>query len=110
MAGQQKVISSTFNVSTVDETVSLQAQYAPNDNPTSSQIHNTWQEGDLYMRTKMTNETTWSDWHRIVGEGGDETDYTFAISQYKTTSSATTAPSDISSSDWQDAPTKESVE
>lgn len=56
------------------------------------------------MRTRSTDSNVWSDWHRIVGEGGDETDYTFAISQYKTTSSSTTAPSDISSSDWKDAP------
>ena len=105
MAGQQKVISSTFNVSTVDETVSLQAQYAPNDNPTSSQIHNTWQEGDLYMRTKMTNETTWSDWHKIVGENGCETDFSFAISSNATSTNSSTPPSDCTSeSSWYDTP------
>lgn len=105
MAGQQKVISSTFNVSTVDETVSLQAQYAPNDNPTSSQIHNTWQSGDLYMRTKMTNETTWSDWHKIVGENGGETDFSFAISSNATSTNSTTPPSDCTSeSSWRDTP------
>ena len=105
MAGQQKVISSTFNVSTVDETVSLQAQYAPNDNPTSSQIHNTWQEGDLYMRTKMTNENTWSDWHKIVGENGGETDFSFAISSNATSTNSSTPPSDCTSeSSWHDTP------
>ena len=102
MSGRRS-ISNSFNVITIDDPVSVQAQYAPNDNPTQSQIHDTFQEGDLYMRTRST-DSSWSAWHKIVGENGDETDYTFAISQYKTTSSATTAPSDISSSDWQDAP------
>lgn len=101
MSGRRS-ISNSFTVITVDDPVSVVAQYAPN--PSAGQIHDTWQDGDLYMRTRSTDSNVWSDWHRIVGEGGDETNYTFAISQYKTTSSATTAPSDISSSDWQDAP------
>jgi len=103
MSGRRS-ISNSFTVITVDDPVSVVAQYAPNANPSAGQIHDTWQDGDLYMRTRSTDSNVWSDWHRIVGEGGDETDYTFAISQHKTTSSATTAPRDISSSDWQDAP------
>ena len=85
---------------------SVQAQYAPNNNPSSSQIHNTWQNGDIYMRTKQSNETNWSSWNRIVGESGGETNYQFAISANKVTQDGTsaTAPSDIPSSAWQDSP------
>ena len=39
-----------------------------------------------------------------MGESGDETDYTFNISKEKTSSSATTAPSNCYYNTWQDAP------
>ena len=98
----KKTIAKSFTVSTIEDGVSVQAQYAPNANPTSGQIHTVWQEGDLYMRTRESDESAWSSWHKIVGESGDETDFSFGISQYKTTANASTAPSDISS--WSDAP------
>lgn len=82
--------------------VGFVAQYAPNNHPTASQIHNIFQTGDLYMRTRATNTATWSDWQKIVGEQGDETDFSFGISSFKTTKNASTAPSDISA--WADAP------
>ena len=56
------------------------------------------------MRTKQTNETTWSSWQKIVGESGGETDYTFNISKSKTSTNVTTAPSDCYYTQWQDAP------
>ena len=84
--------------------ISVQARYAPNDNPTARQIHTTWQNGDLYMQTKRSNETDWSSWHKIVGESGGETDYSFNISKEKTSASATTAPSNCYYNTWQDAP------
>lgn len=98
----QKTISNSFTVTTMEDPVSVQAQYAPNNNPTAGQIHNVWQDGDLYMRTRETDSNVWSSWHKIVGESGGETDYTFGISAYKTTANASTAPSDITS--WADAP------
>ena len=98
----QKTISNSFTVTTMESPVSVQAQYAPNNNPSAGQIHNVWQDGDLYMRTRETDSNVWSSWHKIVGESGDETDFSFGISAYKTTANATTAPSDISS--WSDAP------
>ena len=98
----KKTIAKSFTVSTIEDGVSVQAQYAPNANPTSGQIHTVWQEGDLYMRTRESDDVAWSSWHKIVGESGDETDFSFGISQYKTTANASTAPSDISS--WSDAP------
>ena len=98
----KKTIAKSFTVSTIEDGVSVQAQYAPNANPTSGQIHTVWQNGDLYMRTRESDESAWSSWHKIVGESGDETDFSFGISQYKTTANASTAPSDISS--WSDAP------
>lgn len=63
----RRSISNSFNVITVDDPVGVVAQYAPNANPSASQIHDTWQEGDLYMRTRSTDSNVWSDWHRIVG-------------------------------------------
>lgn len=98
----KKTIAKSFTVSTIEDGVSVQAQYAPNANPTSGQIHTVWKEGDLYMRTRESDESAWSSWHKIVGESGDETDFSFGISAYKTTARATYAPSDISS--WSDAP------
>ena len=97
-----RTISNTFTVTTMDEPVSVQAQYSPD----KKVVHNVWQDGDIYMRTKQSNETTWSSWHKIVGESGGETDYQFALSANLVTQDGTssTAPSDISLSDWQDAP------
>ena len=66
-----------------EDGISVIAQYAPNANPTTSQIHNTWQDGDLYMRTKSTADSSWSGWNRIVGESGGDTDYKFGISSKK---------------------------
>ena len=98
----RRTISNTFTVTTMDEPVSVQAQYSPD----KKVVHNVWQDGDIYMRTKQSNETTWSSWHKIVGESGGETDYQFALSANLVTLDGTsaTAPSDISSSAWQDAP------
>jgi len=99
---ERKTISYSFTVSTIEDGISVQAQYAPNANPTTEQIHNVWVDGDLYMRTKESDSSTWSAWHRIVGESGDETDFSFGISSYKTTGNPNIPPSDISS--WADAP------
>ena len=98
----RRTISNTFTVTTMDDPVSVQAQYSPD----MVTIHTTWQDGDIYMRTKQSNETTWSSWHKIVGESGGETDYQFALSANLVTQDGTsaTAPSDISLSAWQDAP------
>lgn len=98
----RRTISNTFTVTTMDEPVSVQAQYSPD----KTVVHTVWQDGDIYMRTKQSNETTWSSWHKIVGESGGETDYQFALSANLVTQDGTsaTAPSDISSSSWQDAP------
>lgn len=98
----RRTISNTFTVTTMDEPVSVQAQYSPD----KKVVHNVWQDGDIYMRTKQSNETTWSSWHKIVGESGGETDYQFALSANLVTQDGTsaTAPSDISLSAWQDAP------
>lgn len=102
----KKTIARSFTVSTIEDGVSVQAQYAPNANPTSGQIHIVWQTGDLYMRTRESDDVAWSSWHKIVGESGGETDYQFALSANLVTQDGTsaTAPSDISSSAWQDAP------
>ena len=96
----RRTISNTFTVTTMDDPVSVHAQYSPD----MVTIHTTWQDGDIYMRTKQSNETTWSSWHKIVGESGGETDYTFNISKSKTSTNVTTAPSDCYYTQWQDAP------
>lgn len=95
----KKNISSTFSVNTLDDPVSVVAQYSPD----KSQVHSTWQEGDIWMRTRST-DSSWSPWFRIVGESGEETDYTFNISKNKTSTNATTPPADCYYSTWQDAP------
>ena len=108
-----KTISNTFVVNTVDDPVGLVAQYCATATPTqSSQIHTSFQTGDLYMRTRTTEETFSGyvdpnhPWNKIVGESGGETNYQFAISANKVSQDGTsaTAPTDISSSDWHDAP------
>jgi len=86
---------------------SIQAQYAPSSSPASSDIHDTWQAGDLYMRTRPTTGT-WSSWMKVVGEEGDETVYAFAISSAMTTAGATTPPADITT--WADAPVATTTE
>lgn len=84
---------------------SVEAQYAPNNNPTAAQIHATFQTGDKYMRTRASNETNWSAWQLIVGENGTAgayTNYKFGISAQLTTASTTTAPTIYGT--WSDAP------
>ena len=108
MAGKRS-ISNSFTVITVEDAVSVAAQYTASVNSqgqATSAIHDTWQDGDKYMRTKATDETNWSPWSKVVGENGGETDYMFALSANTTSSdgTASTSPSDISSDDWQDAP------
>ena len=101
----------TVPVTTVengDDGVSVEAQYAPNSNPSASQIHDSFQSGDLYMRTRKTSDTNWGSWMRIIGENGEGTDYTsfqFGWSTQLSTSSVTTAPTLKSGTDWTDGPT-----
>ena len=89
---------------------SVIAQFAPNNNPSSAQIHDSFQTGDEWMRTKKTSDTNWGAWMRIVGEGGAPgpgTDYKifdFGWSTAVSTSSSTTAPTLKSGTNWADAP------
>lgn len=89
---------------------SVIAQFAPNNNPSSAQIHDSFQTGDEWMRTKKTSDTNWGAWMRIVGEGGAPgpgTDYKvfdFGWSTAETTASSTTAPTLKSGTNWADAP------
>lgn len=89
---------------------SVIAQFAPNNNPSSAQIHDSFQTGDEWMRTKKTSDTNWGAWMRIVGEGGAPgpgTDYKvfdFGWSTAVTTASSTTAPTLKSGTTWADAP------
>ena len=82
---------------------SIEAQYSKYSNPASGDIHTSWQAGDLYMRTRPTGGT-WSSWMKIVGESGDETDYSFNISSEKTSTNVSTPPQGCYYSTWQDAP------
>lgn len=80
------------------DSVTLEVQYSPDQVIT----HDEYANGDIWMRTKKSNASSWGAWVRIVGESGGETDYQFGISSQLTTANSTTAPSDISS--WADAP------
>lgn len=90
---------------------SVTCQYASSD---TGPWHNGFEQGtDFYMRVK-TGDGTWNVM-RIVGEKGADgvngsyTKYDFAISAKETTTDVNTQPSDIKSTDWQDAPLKTTV-
>lgn len=102
--GKKLTASGSFTVATIEDGVSVEARYAPNNNPTPSQIHTTWRDGDIYMSTRESDSSVWSDWHKMVGESGGETVYSFNISKEKTSGGATTAPSNCISDTWQDTP------
>ena len=78
--------------------ISVLAQYSAN----GTNWHSSFQSGDKWMRTSSDGGTTWTAAAKIVGENGSETDYSFGISQYKTTDNAQTRPADIEI--WSDAP------
>lgn len=88
----------------------IEVQYCKSQSdgsPDTSTISNKFVEGCEWMRTKMTTESDFSEWFRIVGEKGGAgpwTDYTFNNSTAKTTYSPTTAPWPTGRSTWQDAP------
>ena len=103
MSGR-KSSSNTFTISVVEDGYSVVAQYSPD----KVVIHTTFQTGDKYMRTKSTEEgATWSDWQRVVGENGAETDFSFGWSQQTSTAGATTAPTLKAGTTWTDAPTND---
>lgn len=90
---------------------SVTCQYASSD---TGPWNNGFEQGtDFYMRVK-TGSGAWNVM-RIVGEKGADgvngsyTKYDFAISAKETTTDVNTQPSDIKSTDWQDAPLKTTV-
>lgn len=97
---------------------SVLAQYCPSSSevisiggtstkPDESNIHDSYKDGDEWMRTKSSNDAAYGSWFRIVGEKGDGgawTDYRFNISSALTTSSPQTAPTPLGRSSWEDAP------
>ena len=64
----------------------------------------------IWMRMKFSNMVTWTPWLKIVGEDGANgpyTDYSFAISEYLTTTNGQSdqPPQDCrNASDWHDGP------
>ena len=96
---------------------SVMAQYCPSKmgslllgaspTPDESNIHNSYVSGDEWMRTKSSADANYGSWFRIVGENGQDgeyTDYTFNLSKDKTNEDAYTAPGNLKSTDWTDAP------
>lgn len=94
---------------------SVLAQYCPSKasslvqvttaKPDETNIHDTFQSGDVWMRTRSSASTSWSDWVRIVGEdgaAGQYVDYKFNLSKNKTTTDIYTSPS--VAGDWTDGP------
>lgn len=67
--------------------------------------HDTFTDGDIYMRTSADGGKTWSAAIRIVGEKGDETNYQFAWSSHKSLDDSEGPLSDIV--DWYDYPPKQ---
>lgn len=94
----------------------VMAQYCPSKTglaigaaaqPDASQAHSSFQSGDEWMRTKAGDDSDWSQWFRIVGEGGTDgeyTDYTFNLSKDDTVADAYTCPGNLVSDTWTDAP------
>ncbi len=96
---------------------SVLAQYCPSKTaslflgasptPDESNIHNSYVSGDEWMRTKSSADASYGSWFRIVGENGQDgeyTDYTFNLCKDKTNEDAYTAPGNLKSTDWTDAP------
>ena len=96
---------------------SVLAQYCPSKTaslflgasptPDESNIHNSYVSGDEWMRTKSSADASYGSWFRIVGENGQDgeyTDYTFNLSKDKNHEDAYTAPGNLKSTDWTDAP------
>lgn len=67
--------------------------------------HETFADGDIYMRTSEDGGKTWSDAIRIVGEKGNETNYQFAWSSHKSLDESEDPLSDVV--DWNDYPPKQ---
>ena len=55
------------------------------------------------MRTKSSEDVSWSAWNKIVGENGKETDYSFAISASSTLVN-NALPQDLQGITWADVP------
>lgn len=96
---------------------SVLAQYCPSreiifiggtsTKPDESNIHDSYNDGDEWMRTKSSTDAAYGSWFRIVGEKGTDgeyTDYTFNLSKDKTTKDAYTVPGNLKSTTWTDAP------
>lgn len=116
-------ITEPYDVVTISPVVngqdgtSVMAQYCPSKTgslllgasptPDESNIHNSYVSGDEWMRTKSSADASYGSWFRIVGENGQDgeyTDYTFNLSKDKTNEDAYTAPGNLKSTDWTDAP------
>lgn len=81
--------------------VSVVAQYSAN----GTSWHSSFATGDKWMRTRMSNSSTWGAAMKIVGENGTNGSYMdcrFAISDVSETDSSTTEPNHHGS--WSDAP------
>ena len=78
---------------------SFAAQYSVDG---STNWHNTFTDGDIYMRTSADGGKTWSAAIKIVGEKGGETNYQFAWSSHKSLDNSEDPLSDVV--DWYDYP------
>lgn len=66
--------------------------------------HNGFTEGDVWMRQKLSTDTTWSDPMRIVGERGTDgsyTEYSYGISEKESVASSANSPG---VENWYDMP------
>ena len=83
----------------------IDVQYTPDPAATPLVTHDTFTNGDRYMRTRATGSSVWGDWFLIVGEKGADgayTDFQFARSAQTATASKYTAPAIDGT--WSDAP------
>lgn len=88
----------------------IEVQYCKSQSdgsPDTSTISYKFVDGCEWMRTKMTTESDFSEWFRIVGEKGGAgpwTDYTFNLSSDLTSDGSTVEPGNLYLSTWQDQP------
>lgn len=107
--GQQEAYDEV-TISPVTDGNSFEVQYCKSKSdgsPDDTNIFNSFADGCEWMRSKMTTDSSFSNWFRIVGEKGESgpwTDYTFNLSSDLSTDGSAVEPTNLYQSYWQDKP------
>ena len=110
MGDDQQEAYDEVTISPFTDGNSFEVQYCKSKSdgsPDDTNIFNSFVDGCEWMRTKMTTESNFSGWFRIVGEKGESgpwTDYTFNLSSDLSTDGSAVEPTHLYQSYWQDKP------